>query len=338
MCVLLHAHTHSSGESGGQSHFQVPLHAQHRRDQDEELCDFLEHVPVLPWKHTVQNTPQRLNHTQHHKTHSEIIFILKVTPPLKFKLVLAGLIFFFNFPSFSSNWSLHSRTRAYFTSVFPLHLFQLFIPHLERQEMTTKPLLFVVFLAFPHLNHIKQHPCRDRPEPGQQKRNQDLKHHGADRLSGCTGTICMLCSPGSTDPWGSVKFTREQKVCLSVLLRLIVDTGVDWWNILIGAWTFRASRGLRWGRDGSALLAGASACKAAWGQLAVLWLGDNHGVNLGFGRMLFLLLLRLPGSSGTYTADGLKRRRATSIIICSEKHSQFFTSRQNWVVVISCTW
>lgn len=52
--VCLHALAHSSRQPRGQSHFQVSLHAQHCRDQDEDLCDFQEHIPVL--QHAAENT------------------------------------------------------------------------------------------------------------------------------------------------------------------------------------------------------------------------------------------------------------------------------------------
>lgn len=45
--VCLHALAHSGRKSRCQSHFQVALHAQHCRDQNEDFCDLQEHIPVL---------------------------------------------------------------------------------------------------------------------------------------------------------------------------------------------------------------------------------------------------------------------------------------------------
>lgn len=62
---LVHALSHSSRKSRRQSHFQVPLHAQHCRDQNEDFCDLQEHIPVL--EQQAENTAyqvQQQNNTE----------------------------------------------------------------------------------------------------------------------------------------------------------------------------------------------------------------------------------------------------------------------------------
>lgn len=132
----------------------------------------------------------------------------------------------------------------------------------------------------PHLYHIQQYPSRDCPKSGQQKWHQDLQHHGADRLRRRAGALCILCCHWSTQAWPTVELIGEQKVCLSVLLWLVTETGVDRWNIPIRVemlWTFRV---LGYGWIWSVLLTGAASHRAARGLLIILWLWDNHGVKL----------------------------------------------------------
>lgn len=43
--------SHRCGQPGGQSHLQVSLEAEQSRNQDEDLCDELERLPVLQMTH-----------------------------------------------------------------------------------------------------------------------------------------------------------------------------------------------------------------------------------------------------------------------------------------------
>lgn len=169
--VCLHARAHSGRKSRRHRHFQVPLHAQHCRHQNEDFCDFHEHIPAL--KHQVENTAHKVRLHQHtidsphiyahvfhsNQKHSGVHLFCSQTDLL---ISLLPSNIFFYFQNFFYSWC---QKCCFFN---------------EAQENTviknTKNITHsIVFASPPHLNQLKQNPSRHRPKTSQQEWHQDLK-------------------------------------------------------------------------------------------------------------------------------------------------------------------